>query len=390
MRLLPKRNETQTPCQTVNQTSHLSSSLSTKGHSVKRLSLLMYTALIFSVACTPPCRFNEEANCEEGGEMMGGEVNIEGEIIGEGSGSSNGGSGNNNGGSGNNNGGSGVGLDIDIVPGDHLAPKEIDLLVMAPFDQSLIGEYYGDIIEATLAQLARYEITVAHAAIAPMYRRLNNDTPILYGTPDAEAEFTNYSEAFAYFSSEEGLLPLDNQVEHDGQNLLQLGARLGTAGVYHPQTGSEGSQYLFRAPKDGMLVVWINPFERRCNLDDCEGIEGSLADQLLATNDENQATWLSLGGRGRLDIDQIVHAFVGTEETGDFAAFEDRCKNRVGLPSRILDHIEPSSIDLYKQLNLRLSGAGLASYRVDFCAAVSDEGFDALEAVALKVRQRVQ
>jgi len=260
---------------------------------------------------------------------------------------------------------------------------------MAPFDQSLISEYYGEIIERVWLQLSRYQINVTHGAIAPMYRRLNNDTPLLYGSPDPDAEFMTYNEAFEYFSSEEGLLPLDNEVAHDGQNLLQLGARLGISGVYHPRTGSEGSQYLFRAPQDGLLVVWINPFERRCTLTECEGIEGSLASNLIAKNERNEATWLSLGGQGRLPINKIVHAFIGTEETNDLDGFEDRCKNRVGLPSRILDHIEPSSIDLYKQLNRHLSDAGLASYRVDFCEAVSDEGFDALEDVALKMRQSI-
>ena len=55
-----------------------------------------------------------------------------------------------------------------------------------------------------------------------------------------------------------------------------------------------------------------------------------------------------------------------------------------------LDHIEPSAIDLYKQLNNRLGDANLSSYRVDFCQAVSDEGFDALETVAAKMRQQIQ
>ena len=266
----------------------------------------------------------------------------------------------------------------------------IDVLIIASFDQSLIGEYYGGVIDSIIDQLARYQVTVAHAAIAPMYRRLNTDTPLLYGTPDEESEFNNYNEAFAYFSSEEGLLSLDNQSGLDGQNLLQLGARLGTSAVYHPRLGSEGSRYLYRAAQDGMLVVWINPFARRCQLNDCVGPEGDLGSKLTAANERGEAEWLSLGGQERLPLNKIVHAFIGTEETSNEDDFFDRCSNRVGLPARILDHIEPSAIDLYKQLNNRLGDANLSSYRVDFCQAVSDEGFDALETVAAKMRQQIQ
>ncbi|MAD61401.1 MAG: hypothetical protein CMH49_07815 [Myxococcales bacterium] len=339
------------------------------------------------MACTPPCRFDEEQNCivdemEEDLGGTGGEIDIElggaeGDIDIDIDG---------NGGNGNGNGG---GITVDIMPSDDLSPKVVDLLVMAPFDQSVIGAYYGVIMDTVITQLDRYKISVAHAAIAPMYRRLNTDTPLLYGTPDNESEFMNYNEAFEYFSSEEGLLPLDNEVDIDGENLLQLGASLGTAGVYHPRQGSEGSQYLFRAPQDGMLVLWINPFARRCNLNDCEGAEGNLAAKLIASNGQEEATWLSLGGQGRLPLQNIVHAFVGTEETSDEDGFFERCENRVGLPSRILDHIEPSPINLYQQLNRHLTEEGLGSYRVDFCQAVSDEGYDALEGVAQKLRQKI-
>jgi hypothetical protein len=138
-----------------------------------------------------------------------------------------------------------------------------------------------------------------------------------------------------------------------------------------------------------MLVVWINPFARRCDLESCDGAEGSLASKLIASNTQNEATWLSLGGQGRLPLQSVVHAFVATEETSDEDGFFERCENRVGLPARILDHIEPSSINLYQQLNSHLTDEGLGSYRVDFCQAVSDEGYEALEGVALKLRQRL-
>lgn len=367
----------------------LSKSVTVSSH----LYLCLVSVIALSIACTPPCRFDEEQNCIVD-DMAGteGEVDIElGGAEGEGEGEIdididiNGGSGS----GGNGSGGGGGDIDINIVPGDDLSPKVVDLLVMAPFDQSVIGAYYGVIMDSVIGQLDRYKISVAHAAIAPMYRRLNNDTPLLFGTPDNEAEFLSYNEAFEFFSSEEGLLPLDNEVDSDGDNLLQLGSRLGTAGVYHPRQGSEGSQYLFRAPQDGMLVLWINPFARRCALNDCEGAEGALASKLISTNGQDEATWLSLGGQGRLPLKRIVHAFVGTEETSNEDAFFERCENRVGLPSRILDHIEPSPISLYQQLNRHLTDEGLGSYRVDFCQAVSDEGYDALEGVAQKLRQRL-
>lgn len=311
-------------------------------------------SLCFALACTPPCRFNAEENCDDPmGEVIVGEV-------------------------------------IEVVPGENLTPKVIDLLVMAPVDQSVIGRYYGEIIDSVLNQLSRYQISVAHAAIAPMYRRLNTETPILFGTPDEEAEFMSYHDAFEYFSTEEGLLPLDNEVDSDGQNLLQLGARLGTAAPYHPRQGSEGSRYLFREPQDGLLVLWINPFARRCTLNECSGADGSLASALTAQNEAGEATWLSLGGQGRLPLRKIVHAFIATEETNDEDGFFERCSNRIGLPARILDHIEPSSNELYKELTTRLNQSSLASSRIDFCQAVSDEGFDVLENVALKTRQSVQ
>lgn len=276
--------------------------------------------------------------------------------------------------------------ELIIYPNDQLSPLSIDVLVLAPIDQSLIVEYYAKIIEEVTTQLARYQVSVAHMAIAPMYRRLNFSTPLLYGEPDAESEFDTIEAALAHFSSEDGLMNLLDGGSLDGDNLLQLGKRLGNAVVHHPFTPTAAGQPLYREPERGMLVLWINPFGRRCDLSSCGGEEGLLIDQLLNQNDAGEATWLTMGGQSHLPIKRVVHAFIATEETSDYSAFINRCESRPGLPTRILDHIEPSEVSLYQELHQVLGQEGAPSVRVDFCQALSEQSGNALEAVANRTR----
>ena len=39
---------------------------------LRRLSLFLISALVITVGCTPPCRFDEESNCVPGEEMLAG------------------------------------------------------------------------------------------------------------------------------------------------------------------------------------------------------------------------------------------------------------------------------------------------------------------------------
>lgn len=280
------------------------------------------------------------------------------------------------------------GLTLD--DGDTLEPRTIDLLIMAPIDQSPVSDFYDKLIDTTVVQLARYQLIVQHAAIAPMYRRLNQSVPLLYGLPDDEAEFDSLADALTYFTSEEGLSNLSDDGVRDGENLLQLGARLGTAAVHHPFTPVGQGEYLFREPEDGILVLWINPFSRRCVLGDCLNTGETLVEKLTELDENDQAAWLSMGGQQRLPLKRIVHGFIATEETSNYSTFLSRCQNRTGLPSGVLDYIENSPSPLYSSLQEELRAQGSPSSMVDFCAAISDQGEEALEQIAIIARRAIR
>jgi hypothetical protein len=316
---------------------------------------LTLTALIFSLTSTlllgAGCTIIRDDGGEGGAE--GGAVIIGGGGIGGGLGGAEGGGG---------------GGDLP------LSPVNVDVLALVPLDQSLVSDYYGGLITDTIASLALSQVITNKVAIAPMYRRVNEEAPLLYGLGDEESEFGSYQEAMDFFTSEEGLALLDDDDErHDGANLTSLGARLGRTAIYHPNTPAAEGRYYYEEPRDGLIVIWVNPFKRRCSLSECTSEVGDLAELLTARDGVGGAAWLSMGANKTLPASRVFHLFISTEETDDEEGFFDSCASQTGFPSRVLDHIEPSRTPLYTQLQERLDVADIPSDALDFCEALSVE-----------------
>ena len=209
---------------------------------------------------------------------------------------------------------------------EELDPIQVDLLVLATFDKSPIADSYSQIIDHLMAQLALRNVVTHKVGIAPMYRRINNTVPLLYGSNAENAPFDTYNDMLSFYTSEEGLNLMDTLSEDDGANLIRLGSRLGNTSLYQPQDNSVQGQYYFEEARDGLIVVWLNADARQCSLSECTTDEGDLlADALTATDENGNATWLNLGGMQRLPAKQIFHLFIGTEETDNEDSFASSC-----------------------------------------------------------------
>ena len=277
-----------------------------------------------------------------------------------------GGAGGAEGGGGGNLGGVDGGSPIDEEP------VNVDVLIMLPLDQSPIVDYYPQLITQVVTAMELAFIFPQKVAVAPMYRQVGEETPLLWGLNDPESEFSNYTEVMDYYTSDEGLALIEDSPERqDGQNLLDLGGRLGMSTIYHPSRPAAEGRYYFDEQAEGLLVLWINPFKRRCDIGECGDQRGALVEQLTARDAEGRAAWLSLAGGARLPADRIFHLFIGTEESSDYESFVSSCADQAGFPSEILDHIEPSEHRLYGKLQGRFDEVGIPNYDIDLCDAFS-------------------
>ena len=146
-------------------------------------------------------------------------------------------------------------------------PVNVDLLVMLPIDQSPVVDIYPRLINQVVTAMELAFLVPQKIAVAPMYQRMGAEAPILWGQGDPEAEFESYTEAIEYFASDEGITQLeDSDGHHDGQNLLDIGARLGMSAVFHPSAPAAEGRYYFDEVPEGLVVLWINPFSRRCTI----------------------------------------------------------------------------------------------------------------------------
>ena len=281
-----------------------------------------------------------------------------------------GGSGNGNGGG----GGGGIGLGGAGGGGgseDEPEPVEVDMLVLVALDNDPVSQRYDGIIGAFIAELALVGVNTHKVGVVPMYRRVNDEVPLIYGEGEAQGEFGSYGEAIREFTSRAGLALLEDTGALDGDNLIDIGGRLGTTSVLHPSDPTSDGTYYYEGPRDGMIVVWLNPYKRRCGLAGCDLPSGNLGDLLTARTAEGEAAWLLMGGNGRLPAERVFHLFIGTEETSAEESFFSGCESQVGFPAELLDYIEPSPSELYAQLQSALGDAGIPNDEIDFCDALS-------------------
>lgn len=251
-------------------------------------------------------------------------------------------------------------------------PVNVDVLVLLPLDQSSVVDYYPQLISQVMLSMETVALVPRKVAIAPMYRRLGNEAPILWGKDDPESEFNSYVDVIDYYSSDDGISMFEDQPEYqDGQNLLNLGARLGMRSVFHPTTPADEGRYYFDEVPAGLVVLWINPFERRCDVSQCQNEQGLLVDQLVARDDNGNAAWLHLAGGAGLPAERVFHLFIATAETTDEESFFSACESTAGFPSELFDSISSSPLELYSKLQNRLDRAMIPHDEIDFCDAFS-------------------
>lgn len=252
------------------------------------------------------------------------------------------------------------------------SPVNVDVLVMLPLDQGVVVETYPQLVEQVIIAMGAAFLVPNKIAIAPMYQRLGSETPLLWAQGDPESEFESYQQALNFYSSDEGLDLFEDGEDHqDGQNLLELGARLGMRSVFHPTSPAEEGRYYFDEVPEGLVVLWINPFPRRCSDTQCRHEGELLVDQLTARDEDGNAEWLNLAGGAGLSASRVFHLFIATEETTDEEGFFERCSRQAGFPSNILDDIGPSPVKLYGKLQARMDDVNIPNDEIDFCDALS-------------------
>ena len=64
------------------------------------------------------------------------------------------------------------------------SPVNVDMLVLVSLYQSLVSDYYASLVNDVIGHLALSFVFTRKVAIAPMYRRVNAETPLIYGVND--------------------------------------------------------------------------------------------------------------------------------------------------------------------------------------------------------------
>ena len=268
----------------------------------------------------------------------------------------------------------GSGLDDDgkvgVAEPAPLEERHVNVLIFGVIDQSTLAQHYSFIIGSFIGALQTQNVIADRVAIAPMYRRISEQVPLLFGLDDPEAEFNTYEDALQHYSDERESLLTESNLD-DGANVIALGARLGVTEIYHPTSSADTGRYYFDEPRDGTIILWLNPLKRRCGLGECEVDGQNLADILTDMDAEGRATWISLGGEVHPQAQKVIHFFVGTAEDVSEERFFDTCGNQPAFPANVLDFIEPSVESLYTDLIDQLNDAQVPALSLDFCEALS-------------------
>lgn len=274
---------------------------------------------------------------------------------------------------------------VGIAEPAPLEERHVNVLIFGVIDQSTLAQHYSFIIGSLIGALQTQNVIADRVAIAPMYRRISEQVPLLFGLDDPEAEFNTYEEALQYYSDERESLLTESTLD-DGANVTALGARLGVTEIYHPTSSADTGRYYFDEPRDGTIIVWLNPLKRRCGLGDCEVDGQSLANILTDIDENGAATWITLGGDVHPLAQKVIHFFVGTAEDVSEERFFETCGNQPAFPANILDFIEPSIEPLYTDLIDHLNGAQVPALSLDFCEALSAVELSPLLRPATRIR----
>ena len=269
-------------------------------------------------------------------------------------------------------------------------PKVVDMLVMMDMSRStanLAGDY-GTILAITVGALAKQNVTVRRAALAPLYSRSDGAVPLLYGENDESGEFVSFEEAIAFYTYDDGAAHLQDAVQSDSENLATLGKELDTRAVYHPTTADTAATPYFEPPADGFVVLYFSASPRRCSMGGAPcAVDGQNAADYFTSSDGSGVEWLELGGGASLPRDKVFHGAIVTAEGVDYDTFYDVCASYPQFPAGKLDVMQPSEQHAYfGPLVEGIKSAGGPAHYVDLCEAMSANAEAAVIGLAAKIR----
>ena len=253
-------------------------------------------------------------------------------------------------------------------------PKVVDILVMVELERSTssLADAYAGAVSQLVGGLALQNVTVRKLGVAPMYSRIGDSVPLIYGEGDPNAEFGTLAEAIAFYALDDGERYLRDRVDADGENLAAIGLELDTRPIYNPTTANADAAPYFGAPADGFVVVQLTAKERTCGVDDAAcALNGAEPGSYFTSVTDGGLSWLELPGGDRLGKKKVYHLAIATQEGVDFDSFASSCEGRPDFPANKLDFMEPSARDYYTGLTQRINDGGGKADFVDMCLAMS-------------------
>ncbi|MCG8416691.1 MAG: hypothetical protein MJE77_01955 [Proteobacteria bacterium] len=270
-------------------------------------------------------------------------------------------------------------------------PAVVDLLVMAPLDRNavnLAGDYNDIVVELDEA-MERRNIELRKAALAPLYGRVADVVPLVYGADDDGMGFASYADAILFYARDGGAQYLNDQTTVEGENLSRLSTELDTRAIYRPTGSDPAGRIYFAEPADGFVVLYLSPQSRRCALDGADCTLGREHPVDYFTREQDSvASWLRLPDGG-LPVSKIFHAAVVTEEGIPYDEFSQRCVGYAEFPTAHIDLMEPSPLSYYQPLVAGIRDNGGHTALIDLCEAMSSRRKSRMEALAGEIRTMV-
>ncbi len=275
---------------------------------------------------------------------------------------------------------------VEPTPPVASAPKVLDILVLSDTERSTaaLASGYNDVVSLLVGFLSEQNVRVRAIGLAPLYRRLGDTVPLLFGEGDksASVEFARIDGALRYFAADSSSLTLGT--EDEGANLAVLGKALPSTGIYYPNQHSTNPRAYFEPPVDGFVVLTLSATPRRCAYNECSVQGMSVAEYFTAT-EEGQARWLKFPGAEGLPVARIMHLAVSAAEGGSYDEFYTACRAEPNFPSALLDAIEPSPKPFFGPMTKAISEAGGRAMYLDLCTVLSSGAASALKSAAKKI-----
>lgn len=268
-------------------------------------------------------------------------------------------------------------------------PKEIDLLVMMDMSRPTANlvQDYGNILGGITFALAQSNVTIRHAALAPLHSRAGGAVPLLYGEGDEQGEFFSFEEAVAFYTYDGGAEYLQDAASAEAENLAILGRELDTRPIYRPTAADTDARAYFSEPTDGFVILYFSASPRRCAMGSSScAIEGTDPVDYFTDTDGAGVTWLELPGGASLPRGKVFHGAIVTAENVDYQTFYDTCSTLPNFPVAKLDVMQPSPDEFFGPFVDEVNAAGGVAHYTDLCDAMSRRMETSVSQIAAAIR----